>query len=47
LFLLRRAGREGAYPHHHPRFVIDETALPVLIETMTGAAMSFLTAAEN
>jgi hypothetical protein len=27
--------------------VIDEAALPVLIETMTGAAMSFLTVAEN
>ena len=46
-FFFVGAGHEGAYPHHHPRFVIDEAALPVLIETMTGAAMSFLTVAEN
>ncbi len=46
-FFFVGAGREGAYPHHHPRFAIDEAALPVLIETMTGAAMSFLTVAEN
>jgi len=46
-FFFVGAGHEGAYPHHHPRFVIDEAALPVLIETMTGAAMSFLTVADN
>ena len=46
-FFFVGAGRQGAYPHHHPRFVIDEAALPVLIETMTGAAMGFLTLAEN
>jgi amidohydrolase len=46
-FFFVGAGRRGAYPHHHPRFVIDEAALPVLIETMTGAAMGVLTLAEN
>jgi metal-dependent amidase/aminoacylase/carboxypeptidase family protein len=36
------AGGSGAYPHHHPRFTIDERALPVAIETFTAAALRFL-----
>ncbi len=30
------------YPHHHPRFNIDEDALPIGVEVMTRAAMEFL-----
>ena len=30
------------YPHHHPRFNIDEEALPVGVEVLTRAAMEFL-----
>jgi hypothetical protein len=29
LLRLRGAGGEGAFPHHHPRFTIDERALGV------------------
>lgn len=31
-----------AYPHHHPRFNIDEEALPVGVEVLTRAALDFL-----
>ena len=31
-----------AYPHHHPRFNIDEDALPVGVEVLTRAALEFL-----
>jgi amidohydrolase len=42
-FFLVGAGSEGAFPHHHPRFTIDdETALPVAIDTMTRAALAYL-----
>jgi len=42
-FFFVGAGGEGAVPHHHPRFTIDdEGALPVAIETMTRAALSYL-----
>jgi amidohydrolase len=30
------------YPHHHPRFNIDEEALPVAVEVLSRAAMDFL-----
>ena len=30
------------YPHHHPRFNIDEGALPIGVEVLTRAAMDFL-----
>ncbi len=30
------------YPHHHPRFNIDEDALPIGVEVLTRAAMEFL-----
>jgi len=32
----------GAYPHHHPRFTIDEDALPVGVEVLTRATLEFL-----
>jgi amidohydrolase len=44
-FFFVGAGRPGGFPHHHPRFTIDEQALPVAIETMTRAALRFLSAA--
>lgn len=30
------------YPHHHPRFNIDEDALPVAVEVLARAAMDYL-----
>lgn len=30
------------YPHHHPRFNIDEDALPIGVEVLTRAALDFL-----
>jgi amidohydrolase len=32
----------AAYPHHHPRFNIDEDALPIGVEVLTRAALEFL-----
>jgi amidohydrolase len=46
-FFFVGAGGEGAYPHHHPRFAIDEAALRVLIETMTATAMQYLAPARH
>jgi amidohydrolase len=34
--------KEANYPHHHPRFNIDEGALPVGVEVLTRAALDFL-----
>lgn len=41
-FFFVGAGGEGAFPHHHPRFTIDEAALPVGIDTLTRTALRFL-----
>jgi metal-dependent amidase/aminoacylase/carboxypeptidase family protein len=41
-FFLVGAGGKDSFPHHHPRFTIDERALPVGIATFTQAATSFL-----
>lgn len=30
-----RAGNKDAFPHHHPRFTINERALPIGIDTFT------------
>jgi amidohydrolase len=38
------AGGRDAFPHHHPRFTIDERALPVAIETFTATALRYLSA---
>ncbi|HEY4384648.1 MAG TPA: amidohydrolase [Ktedonobacteraceae bacterium] len=32
----------ASYPHHHPRFAIDEEALPIGVEVLTRAALEFL-----
>ncbi len=35
--------QKGAkYPHHHPRFNVDEDALPIGVEVLTRAALEFL-----
>jgi amidohydrolase len=35
--------QKGAnYPHHHPRFNIDEDAMPIAVEVLARAAMNFL-----
>jgi amidohydrolase len=44
-FFFVGAGGEGSFPHHDPRFTIDEAALPVSTETTTRAAPRFLDAA--
>jgi amidohydrolase len=41
-FFFVGAGHDGAFPHHHPRFTIDERALPVGIETFMRTALRFL-----
>jgi len=41
-FFFIGAGNADAFPHHHPRFTIDERALLVGIETWTRAALRFL-----
>jgi amidohydrolase len=41
-FFLVGAGGDGAFPHHHPRFTIDEDALAIGIDTMTQTALRFL-----
>jgi amidohydrolase len=30
------------YPHHHPRFNVDEDAMPVAVEVLTRAALEFI-----
>src|SRR5438034_1045963 len=32
----------ASYPHHHPRFNVDEDAMPIAVEVLTRAAMDFL-----
>jgi amidohydrolase len=34
--------KEAHYPHHHPRFNIDEDALPIAVEVLTRSALDFL-----
>ena len=43
-FFFVGAGGPDAFPHHHPRFTIDEDALPVGIETLTQTALRILSA---
>jgi len=33
--------KETDFPHHHPRFNVDEDALPIAVEVLTRAALSF------
>ena len=34
--------KETDYPHHHPRFNVDEDALPTAVEVLTRAALDFI-----
>ncbi len=47
-FLLERERkRKGIiYPHHHPRFTIDEDALPIGVEVFVSAIMNFISKGE-
>jgi amidohydrolase len=38
----KNEAKGASYPHHHPRFNIDEDALPIGVEVLTRAAMDFL-----
>jgi amidohydrolase len=44
-FFFVGAGNDRAFPHHHPRFTIDERALAVGIETLTRSALRLLSTA--
>jgi amidohydrolase len=46
-FFFVGAGNPSAFPHHHPRFTIDEGALPVGIETLVRTALRFLAEARR
>ena len=41
-FFFVGAGSSDAFPHHHPRFTIDEAALPVGIDALSRTALRFL-----
>ena len=43
-FLGARPAHQAAYPCHHPRFDIDETALPVGVEILSSVALAYLRA---
>ncbi len=38
----RNQAKGAMYPHHHPRFNIDEDALPVAVEVLTRTALDYL-----
>lgn len=41
-FLGARPAHQNAYPCHHPRFDIDESALPLGVETLCAVALGYL-----
>ena len=41
-FVGTRAGEATAFPHHHPRFDLDEAALPIAVELLAEAAIDRL-----
>lgn len=43
-FLGARGGEESAWPHHHPRFDLDEAALPIAVELFAEAVIDRLDA---
>jgi len=43
-FLGARGGEASAWPHHHPRFDIDEAALPIAVEVLAEGVADLLTA---
>jgi amidohydrolase len=40
-FFIVGGGGPDAYPHHHPRFRVDEAAMPVLIDVFVRTALAF------
>jgi amidohydrolase len=38
----RNPEKGAKYPHHHPRFNIDEDSMPIAVEVLSRAAMDFL-----
>ncbi len=38
----KNAEKGANYPHHHPRFNVDEDAMPIGVEVLTRAALEFL-----
>jgi amidohydrolase len=38
----KNEAKGAAYPHHHPRFNVDEDAMPIGVEVLTRAALDFL-----
>ena len=41
-FVGSRGGEASAWPHHHPRFDLDEAALPIAVELLAGAVVDLL-----
>jgi len=41
-FFIAGAGGPGAIPHHHPRFVVDEAAMPAAHDTFVATVLDFL-----
>jgi amidohydrolase len=41
-FFVAGAGGPGAFPHHHPRFVLDEEAMGVAHDTFVATVLDFL-----
>jgi amidohydrolase len=41
-FVGARGGEDSAWPHHHPRFDLDEDALPVAVEVLAEAIAELL-----
>jgi amidohydrolase len=39
---VQNAEKGANYPHHHPRFNVDEDAMPIGVEVLTRAALEFL-----
>ncbi len=38
----KNEAKGAKYPHHHPRFNVDEDAMPIGVEVLTRAALDFL-----
>jgi amidohydrolase len=43
-FFIVGAGGDNSFPHHHPRFTIDERALPIAIDVFVRTALDYLRA---
>ena len=46
-FLSEQETKKGIiYPHHHPRFTIDEDALPIGVQVFVSSIMNFISKGE-